>query len=306
VTYRLDKPFELPPFTPHVRYPAGKSFHYAIDPASYADWGELGVRTHFVGLDKHAEQEWQVLLADTPSLLRGGLLGSPLTETLKRPSLLLRHEGADPLSTVFIAVHEPYYRAPKIKSVRRLKTAEADTAVVALEIAMSNRTDTVLLALDGDAVTSSAPSAIALRGQLAVVERIGVGQPSAWMVGGTSLSAGRVLVETKVATYTGTIEAVRSIWNGDAENAFITSAELPEGQSLNGRWMIVRHGEAIDEGYQIDRVGRRDGKMVVHLMHDPGLVAGAQGGREIFFPRRRWTGTSQFTLPTQASQIPKY
>ncbi|MGC3967639.1 MAG: heparinase II/III family protein [Pirellulales bacterium] len=124
VTYRLEKPYELPQFTKNARYPHGTSFQYVVDPQAYADRAEIGVCSRFVGVDSRPGESWQVLLGETPSLLRGGLIGSALTEKLKRPSLLLRHEGASNLSTTYVVVHEPYYRTPKITAVRRLKTRE--------------------------------------------------------------------------------------------------------------------------------------------------------------------------------------
>ena len=169
VTFGLVDPYKLPAYTPNARWPAGTSFHYAVDPQKYADRGAIGVQSHFVGLTEKPGERWQVLLGETPSLLRGGLTGSPLTEKLRRPSLLLRHEGNAPLSSVYVVVHEPYYQAPKITAARRLKTAEPNA--VAIEIETGDRVDTVLLALDGASVTVRSPQPASLQGRLAVVER---------------------------------------------------------------------------------------------------------------------------------------
>src|SRR6185369_16828366 len=88
----------------------------------------------------------QLFLADSPSLTRSGLGGSNLTEKLKRPSLLLRRQGNDGLTSVFVAVHEPFYGRPKITSVKRL--AATPEVGVALQIESAGRADTVLLSLE--------------------------------------------------------------------------------------------------------------------------------------------------------------
>jgi hypothetical protein len=299
-TYRLVNPYELPPFQKNPRYPHGNSFHHAIDPNNYADRGEIGVRSHFLGLTDTHGSRWQVLLGETPSLLRGGLIGGTLTDKLQRPSLLLRHEGDDTLASVFIAVHEPYYRAPKIVAARSLKTKEQNT--VALEIELATRVDTVLLSLDGPSVTVTDPHAAALHGRLAVIERT-KGKPSeGWLVGGDSVKQGDLSLTNTTSSYSGTIEAASSVWAGDSENVFVTTAELPEGKLLAGRWMIVHHGTGTaDEGYRIASVERRGNKSIIRLTDDPGLKIVGEKTQEIFFPRRRWTGPNRFTVLTQTS-----
>jgi len=302
VDFRLIEPFQLPEYVANPRYPTGSSFHYAVDPANYADRGALGVQSRFVGLHEQAGQSWHVKLGETPSLLRGGLVGTPLTERLRRPSLLVRHEGSSPLSSVFIAVHEPYYRKPNITAIRSLKTVESQANATAVEIVMADRVDTVLLTLDGEGTNLSAPATASLRGKLAVVERKRGAPPAGWLVGGTSFQQGDFTLQNDSAAYTGTIEAVSSVWNGAAENSFTTSSDLPEGNTLHGRWMIVHHGDgAADEGYQIDRIERRNHQSIIHLTDEPGLRIDGATTEEIFLPRRRWTGPNRFTVLTQTS-----
>lgn len=301
IDFRLVKPYELPEFSRSPRYPTGESFHYAVDPAAYADHGEIGVRSRFVGLTSSKDEKWQVLLGDTPSLLRGGLIGSELTEKLKRPSLLVRHEGADGLSSVFIAVHEPYYRQPKITAVRRLATHGSSTDAVAAEITTADRVDTILLMLDGESTTVNGAQAATLRGKLALVERKAGEAAAGWLVG-ESFQQGDFSLQNQSATLEGTVDSAASRWLGDAENSFTTTAALPVGEELRGRWMIVHHGQGTaDEAYRIDRIETRDAKTIIHLSDDPGLRITGDTTEEVFFPRRRWTGPNRFAIWLQGA-----
>jgi hypothetical protein len=304
VDFRLTDPYRLPKYAANPRYPTPKSFHYAIDPAAYADRGAIGVVAHFVERagDEADGVKTEFFLGETPSLLRSGLTGGPLTEKLRRPSMLLRREGGDGLASVFVAVHEPYYRESKIKNVRRLPTTEPGGSALAIVIERADRTDTLLLSLDGETVTAREPSTAQLRGRLGVVSRGAGRSDEGWLVGGTRLTEGDFELATEQAAYEGTIDVVASRWNGDAENAFTTSAVLPEGTAVRGRVLIVHHGggsaQVAEEGYAIDRVERRGERTVIHLADDPGLRIRDGVTEEIFLPRRKWTGVNRFMLPT--------
>lgn len=299
VRYRLVDPYKLPEFTKNPRYPHGTSFQHVVDPQTYADRGEIGVQSRFVGLTEIRGESWTALLGETPSLLRGGLIGSPLTDKLQRPSLLVRHEGQEGLSSVYVVVHEPYYQAPKITAVRRLETLEPNA--IALAIQLGDCFDTILLSLDGASVTVRGPQPATLAGRLAVMERAKGQSPQAWLVGGTSLRQDDFTLTAPTASYAGTIDGVTSGWAGAAENTFTTSDDLPAGDALAGRWMIVHHGGGTaEEGYRIARVERRGTQNAVVLTDDPGLRVSGDSTEEIFFPRRRWTGPNRFTILTEA------
>jgi hypothetical protein len=229
VTYRLVKPFDRPEFFPNPRYKAGPTFHHAVDPAFYRDRLEIGVRTHFPAeaTDRH------LYLADTPSLIRTGLGGSTLTETLKRPSLLARREGAEGLASVFVVVHEPYYGKPKVASVERLN---CEGQAVALSIKRANGTDTVPLALDGAATVRT--DAATMTGRVALASNPREGKPVAFLVGGTELRAGETRVSAPAAEYSAFIRSVESKWLGASANAIVTEAPLLAGTHCGdrGRW----------------------------------------------------------------------
>jgi hypothetical protein len=294
VTFQLVKPYELPEYFPNPRYRAGPSFHYAVDPASYHERLPLGVRSHFpAGFGRR-----RLFLAESPSLTRSGLGGSQLTEKLKRPSLILRRQGGDGLTSVFVAVHEPYYGQPKITAVKSLPVSPK--SVVALQIETADRVDTILLSLEGEATLRT--DAAAMHGIAGLISTPRLGPPAGYLVGGTTLESGALRLTAPTAAYHGRIEAVASKWDGAGENAFMTSASLPEGESLRGVWMhVALDTDGSTEAFEIDRVAVRDGKTWILLRDEPGLRI--QGGtrREIFFPRREFNGANDFVVYTHAA-----
>lgn len=291
VTWSLVHPYELPEYHPNDRYKPGASLHYEVDPGFYRDHPELSVVTHIP-----AAAETKVFLADSPSLTRSGLGGSALTEKLKRPSLILRREGGDGLSSVFVAVHEPYSGAPRIRSVQRV--LQTDSTVV-LNIKSLQDTDTVVLNLDGAAPVAFAGFTTDAR--ISIASYSDVDPPFAAMIGGTQLKVGALTLDTPAATYTGTIESVASRWDGALDNTFVTGRILPAGETLRGTWMSVSLGDgAAAEAFEIDHVAPGAHGSTIYLKDDPGVRANGKTTTEIFFPRRRFSGANTFTIYTRA------
>ena len=296
VTFKLVQPYELPEYHPNDRYTAGPSFHFAVEPASYRERLDLGVRTHFPA----DSGERQLFLADSPSLTRSGLGGSALTEKLKRPSLLLRRTGSDGLTSVFVAVHEPFYGQPKITAVKRLPTATVSDSTVALQIERVGHVDTVLLSLDGSQTVRTATAS--MTGCVGLVSQPRQGKPAACLIGGTALESGALHLTSPAANHRGAIQSVASQWDGAPANAFVTSATLPPGTALRGSWMLVAlDGDRATEAFEIDRVAVRDGRSWVFLRDDPGLRMNGGATTETFFPRRQFKGESRFTVHTRAT-----
>jgi hypothetical protein len=292
VTFKLLRPFERPEVKLGERSkPAPDTFHYAVDPLNYAKQLELGVQTHFISPPGEAE----LFLAETPSPTRGGLMGSDLTEKLKRPSLLLRNQGKDGLRSVIIAVHEPFYGKPKITSVKRLQTVGDADSSVALQIGAPGRLDTVLLSLSEYlTVTTDVAS---LNGRFGFVTKPAMGQGSGCLLGGTALSSGSLRLSAPAATYRGIIEAVSDCWDGARVNAFITTTELPLGDTLKGTWMVVSFGEeGASEAYEIEHVEMKESRTCIVLKDSPGLRIKGGESRETFFPRRQFEGEVRFTI----------
>jgi hypothetical protein len=296
VTLQLVKPFQLSEYHPNARYKAGASFHYAADPTFYREQRQLGVRTHFPG----GSGERHLYLAESPSLLRSGLGGSALTEKLKRPSLLLRRQGADGLSSIFVAVHEPFYGAPKITAVKRLAATTAADSSVILRIESASGVDTVLLSLEGPQTIRT--DSTTMTGIAALLANPRDGEPTAFLFGGSELRAGTLQTTAAVTGHRGEIQSVTSQWDGAADNTFITSAPLPGGDVLRGTWMFVTFGESsATEAFEIDHVTASAGRTLVFLRDDPGLRMKGGTTSEIFFPRRQFTGKNHFVIHGRAT-----
>jgi hypothetical protein len=94
--------------------------------------------------------------------------------------------------------------------------------------------------------------------------------------------------------------------DGAEHDAFVTDAQLPEGDLLHGVWMIVRHGNGHTHGYEIDRVEQRDSKRLVILSSDHGLRIEGDSTEEVYFPLRKMEGVNSFVIPlaTAMSYLP--
>ena len=274
---------------------------------------ELGVRTHFV-----SPADTQLFLAESPSLTRSGLGGSKLTEELKRPSAILRREGNDGLITVFVAVHEPYYGAPKILSVHSFSSE----STILLQIDKADSMDAIHLNLEGGygdmtsafglaqpvvMGTSSARlpiptvSSVETNARFALVSFPRVGQPTASMIDGTELKTGPVELKAAAANYRGVIQSVTSRWEGAPANSFTTTAALPTGEALRGSWMNVSLGNgAATEAFEIDHIEASESQTTIFLKDESGLRMNGATTSEIFFPRRQFTGPNTFTIYTHA------
>jgi len=135
------------------------------------------------------------------------------------------------------------------------------------------------------------------------VRRIDGAVTGMWLFDGRQLSAAGHSLALGAPAYTGMIEAAPRLADGAANNAFITDAELPLGDTLRGSWMIVTHGNGFRHGYEIDRVEQADGKTAIILTNDHGLRIEGSTTSEAFFPRRVIEGANTFRIPTRASIV---
>jgi hypothetical protein len=144
---------------------------------------------------------------------------------------------------------------------------------------------------------------VELTGRLGIVRRQGERVVAMWLLAGSRLVCGADTLSSDSTSYTGTIEAATRKTAGADADAFLTGAELPLGEALHGAWMIVTHGGGYTHGYEIDRVEERDGRRVVVLTADHGLVIEGETTREAYFPRRSFAGVNQFSLSTCAARV---
>lgn len=267
----------------------------------YDDRPERGARIHLLGTEPT-----EVYLGETPSVRRAGTGQAGDNRKILdfwMPHLAARRTGEAPLQTLFAVVEEPFDVRPFIDSVRHLDISPAGDDCVAMEVTCGATTDTIIVTTDEEPFPERTAGDVTLAGRLGIVRRTDGAITGMWLFDGRELSAGGHSLALGAAAYTGTIEAAPRIADGAANDAFITDADLPPGDTLHGTWMIVTHGNGFRHGYEIDRVEQADGKTVIILTNDHGLRIEGSTTSEAFFPRRVIEGTNTFRIPTCASIV---
>jgi hypothetical protein len=94
---------------------------------------------------------------------------------------------------------------------------------------------------------------------------------------------------------------------GDATDALVSDSPLPTGQTLHGRYLIVRHGRhytgvPATHAYPIDQVEKRGQEYWVHLLEDHGLRVDGSVTTELYAPNREFYGNNTFTILSQTEQ----
>ena len=216
------------------------------------------------------------------------------------PQLLVRRRGEDGLSSVFVAVHEPHAGAPFISSVEHLPLVPPDPNACALRVSHGQRQDTIICTLDAPPYAESRTAGgITIRGRLGVVRHDSATGRStgAWLFEGLELAGGGWQLTSGCSGYEGRIESVTRKADGAEHDAFVTTGELPLGGTLHGVWLLATHGGEYTQGYEIDRIETRDGKTRILLARDHGLRLDGDKTREVYFPRREFSGPNTFTIP---------
>ena len=265
-------------------------FTYAADPT-------LGIRTHINA------GACDVFLGRAPSVRRTGFGSRADGRKLYdfwMPMLVLRRRGKAPLHSIFSAVHEPFHGHPFIHKVERLHLVEPDDTVVALRITHTAGVDTVVQTLDRPPYPlRRTTDGIQLRGSIGIIRQARPGGPviEARLIEGVELSYGPMRLTSPQAACSGKILDVERKLDGDPLNAFLVEGELPADTDLHGRWLIATEPGGFTQGYEIDRVVRRDGRTRIVLARDPGLRREKGNMHEVYFPGRTFKGETTFTIP---------
>ncbi len=265
----------------------------------FADDSERGVRTHLLGV-----APTEVYLGETPSVRRAGVGTKGDNRKVLdfwMPQLAARRTGEAPLHSVFAAVEEPFAGEPFLDSVSRLEVSPADENCVALQVTSGEITDTIISTLDDAPYPERTVDGVTMRGRLGVVRRVAGEVTAMWLFQGHELTAGEDSIATDDDLYAGTIERATRIADGAEHDAFITDADLPMGEDLQGAWIIVTHGNGFRHGYEIDRIEREGDETTIILTADHGLRVAGDTTEEVYFPRRTIEGANTFAIPLRAS-----
>ncbi len=267
---------------------------------AYADEPDKGVRVHLLGAPETA-----VYLGRSPSV-RQAKKDSNKAYDYWMPQLLVRRQAADgdTLQSTFVAVEEPYSGRPFISRVEPVPLTPPDRNAVALRVTHGNAVDTIISTLDEQPYPERRTAeGIAIKGRLGLVRQVQGRITGMWLFDGTALTGDDWSLKPESRSYAGTIIAATRELDGAEDDAFITAADLPEGDNLQGLWMIVTHGNGYKHGYQIDTVQKRDGKTVIVLSMDHGLRIQGEQTQEVYFPRREIQGVNSFAIPLAVTMV---
>ena len=120
---------------------------------------------------------------------------------------------------------------------------------------------------------------------------------------GTELTANGQTIRAEAGAHEGSLTSSLRIADGEPLDGFVVDADLPPGDALRGVWMLVLHPDGYTQGCEIDNILKQDGRTVIQVTGDHGLVIDPSGCREVYFPARTFTGTTRFRIPT-ATALP--
>ncbi|MFH1266084.1 MAG: heparinase II/III family protein [Planctomycetota bacterium] len=278
----------------------GDSFHvtFRYAGAEGATAG-AGVRVHLLG-----EPSTEVFLGSSPQV-RPAEGDDRKVYDHWMPQLVVRRSGEAPLAGVFAAVHEPFRPEPFLGDVLALPLEESDDYAVALKVPHGDLEDTIVSTLDEPPYPERRLSGgIRFQGRLGVLRERAGKVVAAWLVDGISLGKGDFVLTCEAPRWEGTIESATRKADGAAADSFVTTAELPPGDALAGRWMIVTHAGGHTHGYEINAVAPAEGKSVILLRDDHGLRIADGTTEECYFPRRKIPGPNRFIIPGWTARQP--
>ncbi len=275
-----------------------KSDENVVTTFRYAQEPDRGIRVHVLG-----DEATEVYLGRSPSARRAKNEDSKAFEYWM-PQLVLRRHGAGALQSTFVAVEEPFGGEPFIDSISRLEVNPTDEGVVALQVTHGDTVDTIISTLDEAPYPErTTEDGISIKGRLGIVRQLAGNTIGMWLFEGEELVAKDGSITSEKGACSGEIQAATRKADGADEDSFITDASLPEGQMLQGVWMIVTHGNGFTHGYPIERVEKQDGKTVIVLSMDHGLKVHGDKTGEIYFPQREIEGKNTFVIPLAAAIV---
>ncbi|MHC4199620.1 MAG: PA14 domain-containing protein, partial [Planctomycetota bacterium] len=262
---------------------------------TFTDKGDrrVGTRIHLFG-----DPAATVLLGESPALRPVGHYSDKDVLKYGMPHLIVRRDDGSP--SVFAAVYDMFGDGPQIAKVERLTGGEGE---LALRIVFTGgRTDTVLLSLTGPRRMSRA--GVAMNGTLGCVVSM-KGKTELHLIEGTELEAAGNRLEQDAAAFAGHVTGGERVHSGGAANCFVTDASLPEERALDGKWLILEHGDGeTTNGHQIDRVERNGGACVIHLKRDHGMTFANGVATERLSPWREFAKPERFVIRRSLSTVP--
>jgi len=274
--------------------------------------GSDGSRAHILGLASSgassesprtsSEVETQLFLGTSPSFRAtrlNGTKGDTNDEVVKwrLPKLVVRRDGTD-LHSDFVTVIEPYAAGatPQVTAVEMLDHNGAD-GDLAVKVTLADGTVDIVLSTQTGTGSITA-GGITLAGKLGWA-RISNGETiGLHVVGGNRIGGpGRELTAT--GPVVGTLTGTRRKIGGDAVDALVTSASVPDW--VVGHTIVVTHPGGKTHGYPIKAVTSADGATTIELdAMDPGFTIDGNSSAMVFTPFTTWAGATTFRIDNSA------
>ena len=243
-----------------------------------------------------------------------------------RPVIIERRVGATSYtSSVFIHVIEPFGTVSGIESVTKLPLSTNSSEYVALSIVFKNgRKDVALINMNNDLISGLAPTQTIKTSdnQYALTGKIGLFSTANSVVNGYLFQGSNLTYNTNKldianAVYYGTITGATRKADGALYDAFITTAVIPEGDELKGKWISVRFGAYsvvspptgfttqtnMNELFKIEGVRIVNGKTNIVCSEDHQLSITAASTTELIRPQRVFNGATTFKIQKSAAAV---
>lgn len=251
------------------------------------------------------QQKATVHLVSAPSIRRAQENDADLA-TFRMPGILVRRAAdAEALTSVFVAVHEPYRGETFVRSARLLPLDSDESGVartVALEVVHENGTDLIMSSPVPRPATTRLKhggTTFSCDGQFGLLRVREQAADSACLLGGTSLGYGTNLqLRAEQAAFEGTIREVRR----DPSRPYYALCVDTESQLLPGSalsYAIVTHGDGSTHGFKAVGMSREPSGVVLKLADDPGFTVEPDGTtRFIYYPQNTVKGANRVRIPT--------
>jgi len=265
-----------------------------------------------------------VYLGKSPHAYRRTLM--PDMYAYWRPVLIERRVGATSYtSSVFVHVIEPFGSVSGIQSVTKLPLTTNSSDYVALSIVFKNgRKDVALINMNNDLINGISPTQTikSSDNQYSLTGKIGLFSTANSVVNGYLFQGSNLTYNTNKldianAVYSGTITGATRKADGATYDAFITTAVIPEGDELKGKWISVRFGAYsvispptgfsnqtnMNELFKIDGIRIVNGKTNIVCSEDHQLSINGTVTTELVRPQRVFNGATTFKIQKSAAAV---
>jgi len=221
------------------------------------------------------------------------------------PGVMARRASeAEPLSSTFVAVHQPYGDRPFIRSVSSLLPAPDAAGPVGLRVEHEGGIDYIVCspASGGQMVSLTVDGrSFECTGRFGLVRLVEGVPVKACLIGGTRLSYAGIALEAPSAGFSAPIaEVLRD--DGANSYAFAVEGNVPAVDGLAGAWAVVTHGDGTTNSYQIAGAAEENGRAILTLTDDPGFALDAEGNTKwlYYHPEPTISGRPSISIETVA------